>query len=141
MTTRIRLQRHGAKKRPFYRVVVADQRAPRDGRFIELLGTYDPLQNPPAIRLNKDRVDYWMGVGAQPTETAAWLVKCLNEGNAINLAEQNADSAALGKRRESKRERIAARRQKVAAEGAKVVEQAAAAAAAPAAEEAATEEA
>ena len=133
MSTRIRLQRHGAKKRPFYRVVVADQRAPRDGRFIELLGTYDPLQNPPIIRLNKDRVAYWQGVGAQPSETVAWLIGRLEAGEAINLSEKNADSAALHKRREAKTARLNDRRAKIKAEAAKVAAQAAAAPAAPAA--------
>ena len=91
---RIRLQRHGAKKRPFYRVVAADKRAPRDGRFIELLGTYDPLTEPPIVRLNKERVDYWIGVGAQPSETVNALIKKLGDGSAIDLSAKGADAAA-----------------------------------------------
>lgn len=70
MATKIRLARHGRKGRPFYHVVVADSRAPRDGRFIEKIGTYNPNLNPAAIELNFDRAIYWMGVGAQPTDTA-----------------------------------------------------------------------
>ena len=101
MTVRIRLQRHGAKKRPFYRVVAADQRAPRDGRFIELLGTYDPLQDPPAIRLKKDRVDYWLGVGADPSDTAKWIIGQLEKGAALNLSEEGAAAKANAAQREA----------------------------------------
>ncbi|GIX48706.1 MAG: 30S ribosomal protein S16 [Candidatus Tectimicrobiota bacterium] len=68
MAVRIRLRRMGAKKRPFYRVVVADARAPRDGRFVDTLGTYDPLPDPPAIRLDVDKVRLWLARGAQPSE-------------------------------------------------------------------------
>lgn len=67
----IRLSRAGAKKKPFYRVVVADQRFPRDGRFIEQLGTYDPKKEAHGINLRLDRVDFWIGRGAQPSETVA----------------------------------------------------------------------
>lgn len=115
MTVRIRLQRHGAKKRPFYRVVAADQRAPRDGRFIELLGTYDPLQEPPAIRLKKTRVDYWLGVGAKPSETANWLITQLNEGKALDLSEEGAEAAALEAKIASKNAKIAERKAAAAA--------------------------
>lgn len=66
MTTRIRLRRLGAKKRPFYRVVVADQRSPREGRFIEAIGKYHPLDDPSVIHFEEDRVMHWLRVGAQP---------------------------------------------------------------------------
>lgn len=72
---KIRLRRMGAKKRPFYRIVVADSRTARDGRFIELIGTYDPNMDPPAITLNKERAEYWLGNGALPTDTARALLK------------------------------------------------------------------
>lgn len=72
---KIRLARAGAKKRPFYRIVAADPRSPRDGRFLEKLGTYDPNQNPSIVVLNRPRIDYWLGVGAQPTETVRRLLK------------------------------------------------------------------
>jgi small subunit ribosomal protein S16 len=75
MSVKIRLARSGAKKRPFYRIVAADGRAPRDGRFLERLGTYDPTKNPSAVVLNHARIDYWVGVGATPTETVARLLK------------------------------------------------------------------
>jgi len=71
MAVKIRLARGGTKKRPFYRVVVADERAPRDGRFIEKLGTYNPLlaaDNAERVKLDLERVQYWLGMGAQPTD-------------------------------------------------------------------------
>ena len=72
---KIRLARHGAKKKPFYRIVVADSRSPRDGRYIDLLGTYDPLQTPAVIHLKREKLDKWLHNGAQPTETVAKLIK------------------------------------------------------------------
>ncbi len=75
MAVKIRLARGGANKRPFYRIVVADARAPRDGRFLEKVGTYNPNSDPSTVNLKADRVHYWLGVGAQPTETVARLLK------------------------------------------------------------------
>lgn len=75
MSTKIRLQRHGRKGYAHYTVVVADSRAPRDGRFIERLGSYDPNTNPATIQLNFDRALYWIEVGAQPTDTAHYILK------------------------------------------------------------------
>ena len=72
---KIRLRRMGAKKAPFYRVVVADSRYPRDGRFIEEIGTYDPRQNPAAVNIDTDRAQAWIKAGAQPTETVRDLLK------------------------------------------------------------------
>ena len=69
MATKIRLQRHGRKDYPFYPIVIADSRAPRDGRFIERIGSYNPNTNPATISLNFERALYWVNVGAQPTET------------------------------------------------------------------------
>lgn len=69
MAVKIRLNRMGAKKNPFYRIVVADSRAPRDGRFIEVLGNYDPSQNPAVVNVDEEKVLNWMGKGAQPTDT------------------------------------------------------------------------
>ncbi|HEV2386182.1 MAG TPA: 30S ribosomal protein S16 [Candidatus Acidoferrales bacterium] len=65
----IRLARTGKKKKPFYRIVVTEKTRPRNGRFVEILGTYDPLREPADVRFKEDRVRYWLGVGAQPTET------------------------------------------------------------------------
>ena len=70
MATKIRLQRHGKKGKPFYHIVAADARSKRDGRFIEKLGTYNPCTNPATIDLNIDRAFHWMSVGAQPPDTA-----------------------------------------------------------------------
>jgi small subunit ribosomal protein S16 len=75
MAVRIRLRRMGAKKRPFYRLVVADGRAPRDGRFIEILGYYNPCVEPNELKIDSDRANHWLRCGAQPSETAAALLK------------------------------------------------------------------
>lgn len=75
MAVKIRLARHGAKKRPFYRIVVADQESRRDGRFIEIVGTYNPLKDPADVSLKNDRIDYWLGKGAIPTDTVRNLIK------------------------------------------------------------------
>ncbi|GHU86290.1 30S ribosomal protein S16 [Clostridia bacterium] len=72
---KIRLKRMGAKKAPFYRVVVADVRSPRDGKFIEEIGYYDPNCNPALIKINKEKVEYWLSKGAQPTDTIKALLK------------------------------------------------------------------
>jgi small subunit ribosomal protein S16 len=76
---KIRLARHGAKKKPFYRIVVADERSPRDGRYIELIGTYDPLQNPAGVKIQKERLEKWLQNGAQPTDTVARLIKKVSQ--------------------------------------------------------------
>ncbi len=75
MPVRIRLQRRGKKGQPFYHIVVADGRAPRDGRFIEKIGTYNPLTHPSTIVLNEDRAFYWVNCGAQPSDTARLLLR------------------------------------------------------------------
>jgi small subunit ribosomal protein S16 len=75
MAVHIRLARHGTKKRAFYRVVVADGRSPRDGRFIENLGTFDPAVDKDSLRLNRERLDYWRSQGAQTSHTLARLLK------------------------------------------------------------------
>lgn len=75
MAVKIRLARHGAKKKPFYRIVVADSQYPRDGRFIETVGTYDPMVEPAAVSLKNDRISYWVEKGAVPTDTVNSLLK------------------------------------------------------------------
>jgi small subunit ribosomal protein S16 len=72
---KIRLTRKGAKKKPFYRVIVADSRKRRDGPFIEIIGTYDPLKEPSEIKIDTERAKYWLGCGAQPTATVSKLLK------------------------------------------------------------------
>lgn len=75
MAVKIRLKRMGMKKMPFYRIVVSDSRSPRDGRFIEEIGYYDPRQNPAEIKVDNDAAKKWLGNGAQPTETVRVLLK------------------------------------------------------------------
>ncbi len=69
MAVKIRLQRHGSKKRPFYRLVAADSRSPRDGRYLEIIGTYDPTKEPVAVKIDEEKAKKWLSVGAQPTNT------------------------------------------------------------------------
>ena len=71
----IRLRRAGATKKPHYRVVVADSREPRDGRFVEVLGHYDPRKSPAIVKIDAERTDYWIGKGAQPSDTVRSLLK------------------------------------------------------------------
>jgi len=75
MAVKIRLKRMGAKKKPFYRIIVADSRSPRDGRFIEELGIYDPLKEPSEIKINGEKAKQWIANGAQPTDTVKALLK------------------------------------------------------------------
>ena len=75
MATRIRLRRMGAKKAPFYRIVVADSRYPRDGRFIEEIGYYDPTKHPTVVNIDEERARYWIGTGAKPSDTVKALMQ------------------------------------------------------------------
>jgi small subunit ribosomal protein S16 len=75
MAVKLRLTRKGAKKKPFYRIVAADSEAPRDGRFLDIVGTYDPNYDPATVVLKDDKIDYWLGQGAIPTETVASIIK------------------------------------------------------------------
>ena len=79
MAVKIRLARHGAKKRPYYRIVVADSRAPRDGRFIDEVGRYNPCTEPAMVKFDMEKVDRWIADGAQPTDTVARLLKQARE--------------------------------------------------------------
>ena len=111
MAVRIRLSRGGSKNRPFYRVVAADQRAPRDGRFIEKLGTYNPLlpqDHEQRLVINEERVKYWLSVGAQPTERLAKLFSNLGLVKAPALREQPKKSAPKAKAQERMKEKEAA---------------------------------
>ena len=69
MAVKIRLQRHGSKKRPFYRLVAADSRSPRDGRYLEIIGTYNPTTEPASVKIDSDKAQKWLNEGAQPTDT------------------------------------------------------------------------
>ena len=129
MAVKIRLARHGAKKAPFYRVVVADGRARRDGRFIEIIGRYNPRSNPSLVEVDLEKADAWIAKGAQPTEAAAKII-------AIARGEKEAPVV------ETKVSKKAAEKAKAEADAAaKAADEAAAAAAAPAeAEEVVAEE-
>ena len=91
---RIRLRRMGAKKKPFYRIVVAHKESPRDGRFIEVIGIYDPRTQPETVELKADRVNHWLSVGAQPSEPVTRMLKKLNfvdtTGKPVATASDNA---------------------------------------------------
>ena len=75
MSVSIRMSRHGTKKRPFYRIVVSDRRFPRDGRYIEQVGTYDPSAAAGGLKLNRDKVETWIKKGAKPSQTVSELIK------------------------------------------------------------------
>lgn len=102
---RIRLRRMGAKKKPFYRIVVADKRSPRDGRFIETIGTYNPLTEPETIDIQLDRAAHWLSVGAQPTAAVARILRDRNildgEGKLIALPEGADETASTDEAAES----------------------------------------
>lgn len=75
MSVKIRLKRHGGKKRPFYRIVVSDSRSPRDGRFIDQVGTYDPKARSGGIKVDREKVERWLQRGARPTQTVSEIIK------------------------------------------------------------------
>ena len=75
LMVRIRLRRIGSKGKPFYRIVVADQKAPRNGKYIDLIGTYDPLQDPPEISIDEEKINKWISNGAQPSDSVSSLMK------------------------------------------------------------------
>lgn len=137
MALKLRLSRHGAKKRPFYRIVVADSRAPRDGRHIEILGTFNPLlpkDSEERVKLKEDRVKHWIGVGAKPTDRVLRFLDAA--GLAKRDARNNPQKALPGKKRLEREEE-----QRQAEEDAKEAAKAEAAAAEEApAEEAPAEE-
>jgi len=133
MSVRIRLSRGGSKKRPFYKVVAADSRAPRDGRFIERLGSYNPMlpqDNTSRFTVNEERVKYWLSQGAQPTERLEKLLSSLGLVNAPVIPNQPKKSAMKAKALERIKEKE---------EKAKAAAEAAAAANAAPAEEASAE--
>ncbi|MGY6636335.1 MAG: 30S ribosomal protein S16 [Erythrobacter sp. SCN 62-14] len=145
MAIAIRLSRGGAKKRPYYRIVVSDVRSPRDGKYLEQIGTYNPVlakDSPERVKINEDRARYWLGVGAQPTDRVARFLDAagIRERAARNNPKKGEPGEKAKERAEEKAAKIAeAEEAKRAAE-----EEAKAAAAAPAeeapAEEAAAEE-
>ncbi|RST30753.1 30S ribosomal protein S16 [Sphingomonas ginkgonis] len=131
MALSIRLARGGAKKRPYYRIVVADARAPRDGRFIEKIGTYNPLlakDSPERVKLDAERASHWLKAGAQPSDRVARFLDAA--GVRERAARNNPNKAEPG-------EKAKERAEERATKAAEAAEAAAAASAAPAAEEAA----
>lgn len=146
MAISIRLSRGGAKKRPYYRVVVADSRSPRDGKYLEQVGTYNPLlakDDPSRVKINEDRARYWLGVGAQPTDRVARFLDAA--GIKERAARQNLKKGEPGDKAKERAEEKAAKLAE-AEEAAKAAEEAAnapaeeaAAEEAPAAEEVAAE--
>ena len=90
----IRLRRAGSKKRPFFRVVVADSRAARDSSFVEILGHYNPRTKPAIVQVDKERVDYWLGKGAKPTDTMNALIKRARKSPAKEAAPAEAAAPA-----------------------------------------------
>ena len=146
MTLRIRLSRGGAKKRPFYRVVVADSRSPRDGRFIERVGTYNPMvprDHPERLVLKEERVRYWLGVGAQPSDRVARFCAQAGLMEARPIPEQTKKNQPRAKTLERMKEAEEAAQQAAAAAAeapaAEAPAEAAEATSEPAAEEAAAE--
>jgi small subunit ribosomal protein S16 len=95
MAVKIRLKRMGAKKKPFYRVVVADSRSPRDGKFIEELGYFDPLQEPNIIKIDAEKAKKWISNGAQPTETAKALLKKSGVYDEVSAPAETEEAAAI----------------------------------------------
>ena len=146
MALKIRLARGGAKKRPFYRIVVAEASAPRDGRYVERVGTYNPMvpkDHEARLTLNAERITYWMGQGAQPTERVQKMLAGAGLAAAPVIRDQPKKSAVGKKRAEREAEAAAAAAEAAeaaAAADAAAAEEAAAAAEAPA-EEAPAEEA
>jgi small subunit ribosomal protein S16 len=140
MSLRIRLARGGAKKRPYYRIVVADSRTPRDGRFIERVGSYNPMvpkDHPDRVKLNEERIKHWLGHGAQPSDRVA---RFLGAANLITLPERREQTKQHMPRPKTVERMQAAEEAKKAAEEAAAAESAAPAPEAPA-EEAPAEEA
>lgn len=130
MSLKIRLARGGSKKRPFYRVVVADSRSPRDGRFIEKLGTYNPIlasDHPQRLVLNQERVKHWLGVGADPTDR---LVRFFSQMGLVKATKLNNPQKAAPKKKAQERLQAAVDAAQKAEEAKKAAETAAAAAAA-----------
>lgn len=138
MAVKIRLARHGAKKAPFYRVVVADGRARRDGRFIDMLGRYNPRSEPSVVEIDLEKVDAWLAKGAQPTEAVGKLIAIARGEKAVPVAEKKTSKKAEAK---AVAEAEAAAKAAAEAEEAKKAAAEAEAAAKLAAEEAAAQEA
>jgi small subunit ribosomal protein S16 len=136
MSISIRLSRGGAKKRPYYRIVVANSRSPRDGKYLEQIGTYNPLlakDSPERVKLVEDRARYWLGVGAQPTDRVARFLDAA--GIKERAARVNPKKGEPGEKAKERAEERAAKIAEAEEAARAAAEEAAAAAAAPAVEE------
>ncbi|MEO1490360.1 MAG: 30S ribosomal protein S16 [Pseudomonadota bacterium] len=141
MAIALRLSRGGAKKRPYYRIVAADARSPRDGKYLEQIGTYNPLlakDDENRVKLNEDRARYWLGVGAQPSDR---VLRFLDAAGILERAPRNNPNKAEPGEKAKERAEEKAEKLKEAEEAAKAAEEEAKAAAEAPAEEAAAEEA
>lgn len=141
MAVAIRLSRGGAKKRPYYRIVVSDSRAPRDGKYLEQIGTYNPLlakDNPERVKLDEDRARHWLSVGAQPSDR---VHRFFDAAGILERAARNNPNKAEPGEKAKERAEEKAEKVKEAEEAAKAAEEAAKEAAAAPAEEAPAEEA
>ena len=118
MSTRIRLRRMGSNKRPFYRVVVADQRSPRDGRFIEIIGRYHPLNDPSVIEIDADRALHWLMVGAQPSNQVRNLMSKVGIWDRFVAERPNAAAPTTSKPERPVRTKMSKKAQAKAAEAA-----------------------
>jgi len=123
MTTRIRLRRMGSNKRPFYRVVVADQRSPRDGRFIEIIGRYHPLNDPSVIQIDEDRALHWLMVGAQPSNQVRNLMTKVGIWERFVAQRPSAAGSIASKPDRPVRPKLSKKAQAKAAESAEAPEQ------------------
>lgn len=142
MSISIRLSRGGAKKRPYYRIVVANSRSPRDGKYLEQIGTYNPLlakDSPERVKLVEDRARYWLGVGAQPTDRVARFLDAA--GIKERAARNNPKKGEPGEKAKERAEERAAKIAEAEEAARAAEEEAKAAAAAPAAEAAPADEA
>ncbi|MCA0908414.1 30S ribosomal protein S16 [Ruegeria marisrubri] len=127
MAMKIRLARGGSKKRPFYRIVAADSRMPRDGRFIEKLGTYNPLlpkDSEERVKMNMERIQYWLGQGAQPTDRIARMLEAA--GAKEKTERNNPNKGTPGKKAQERAEEKAAKAAEAAEAAAAPAEEAAA---------------
>ena len=143
MAVKIRLRRMGQKKAPFYRIIVADSRSPRDGRFIEEIGTYNPNTQPSTIQIKSDRAQYWLGVGAQPTEQVLNLLKITGDWQkfkGLDGAEGTLKTVEAGPDAAARVEAVEAQAQKLKAAKSEADAKAKAEAEAAATEEAPAEE-
>lgn len=100
MAVKLRLRRMGAKQKPFYRIVAADSRSPRDGRFIEVVGTYNPIKNPAEVRVDEEKVLAWLSNGAEPTETVRSILS--KNGTMKKFADTKKKSVKKAEKKETK---------------------------------------